>query len=217
MEQPFLGDEFPVQLNRLLMQSRRWPAAQQRLVPELGYGRYRAPALCGARPAAVCALCYPDEGQWRLPFILRPATMAEHAGQISFPGGVIDSGETDEHCALRELEEELGVAPESVQMLGRLSPIYLYSSHYRVQPFVATAAARPQFAPSPCEVAELLEVPLQHLLDRTRRGTHLLTRRGFACVAPHIEFQGHCIWGATAVILSELIAILEELKDQHAQ
>jgi 8-oxo-dGTP pyrophosphatase MutT (NUDIX family) len=137
--------------------------------------------------------------------------MADHAGQVSFPGGVIDAGETDEHCALRELHEELGVATESVQVTGRLSPIYLYTSHFRVQPFVAVAAQRPRFVPNPAEVAALLEVPVAHLLDRTHRGTQLLTRRGFACLAPHIAFQGQRIWGATAVILSELIAILEEL------
>ncbi len=209
--EPLPWDEFRTRLSRLLTASRRWPSAQQRLVPELGYGRYRAPALCGARPAAVCALFYPHEGHWQLPLILRPTHMADHAGQISFPGGVLDAGETDQHCALRELHEELGVATESVQVLGRLSPIYLYTSHFQVQPFVAVAARRPCFVPNPAEVAALLELPVVHLLDRAHRGTHLLTRRGFACLAPHIEFQGQRIWGATAVILSELIAILEEL------
>lgn len=211
--EPLPLDEFRTRLRQLLAESRRWPTAQQRLVPELGYGRYRAPALCGARPAAVCAVCYPHEGQWHIPFTLRPAHMADHAGQVSFPGGVIDAGETAEQCALRELHEELGVDTECVQVLGPLSPIYLYTSHFQVQPFLAVAAERPRFVPNPDEVAALLEVPVPHLFDRSHRGTHLVLRRGFACLAPHIEFQGHRIWGATAVILSELICILEEQLD----
>lgn len=184
---------------------------RQQLVPELGYGRYRAPALPGARPAAVCVLFYPHGGGWHLPLTLRPAHMVDHAGQVSFPGGRIDAGETAVQCALRELHEELGIADDALQVLGQLSTIYLYSSHFRVAPVVACLPHRPSFAPNPGEVAELLEVPVAHLLDRAHRGVHPIARRSFTCLAPHIEFLGHKIWGATAVILSELLCILEDL------
>jgi 8-oxo-dGTP pyrophosphatase MutT (NUDIX family) len=180
-------------------------------VPELAYGRHRGPAPPGARPAAVCALFYAHQGRWHLPFTLRPAHLTEHAGQISLPGGSLDPGETAQQCALRELQEELGVPAAAVEVLGPLSPIYVYSSDFRVQPFVSLTPQRPNFTPQPAEVAALLEVPVAHLLDRAHRGVHPVSRRGFLCLAPHIDFYGHRIWGATAVILSELLCILEEV------
>src|SRR4051812_44121014 len=82
---------------------------QARLQPELGYGRHFGPPLPGARQAAVLILLYRSAGEWIVPLTLRPTTMAAHAGQISFPGGSVDDGESVSAAACRELEEELGV------------------------------------------------------------------------------------------------------------
>jgi 8-oxo-dGTP pyrophosphatase MutT (NUDIX family) len=186
-----------------------WTAASyQRFVPELSYGRHRGPAGPDARPAAVVALFYPSNGQWHLPLILRPASMSAHASQISLPGGGAECGEAAEACALRELHEELGVDPARVRMLGALPPIYVYASNFFVRPFVALASERPPFRPDPREVAELLELPLRHLLDQRNYETHAIVRGHLSFEAPCITFQGRHIWGATALILGELLDVV---------
>lgn len=185
--------------------------AQARFEPELSYGRHFGPPPFDARPATVLALLYPHEGHWFLPLTIRPATLPFHAGQISLPGGSIDPGETSADAALRELHEELGVAGEGLELLGQLSPLYLYGTNFVLAPWVAAMHHRPSFAVSPMEVAELLETPLAHVVDPRHWGTHARRNRGVALSAPHIAFGRHRIWGATGMILGELIAVLEDL------
>jgi len=183
--------------------------AQARFEPELSYGRHFGPASCDARPAAVVALLYRDAGTWHLPLTVRAAGLTAHAGQISLPGGAVELDETSHAAALRELEEELAVDRGEVELLGRLTPLYLFASNFVVEPWVAWMPSRPAFVPDAREVAELLEVPLPDLLDRSRYGTHCISRGGLAFTAPHIVWQRHRVWGATSMILGELIAVLQ--------
>lgn len=185
--------------------------AQRQLEPGLCYGRHFGPPTHRAREAAVMALIYPHAGEWYLPLTVRPSTLPAHAGQISFPGGAIEAGETTAEAALRELEEELGVRSGDVSLLGPLSPIYVFVSEYRVTPWVAATAARPRFRPSAQEVSELLEVPLAHLNDPTHRGRHTRRQRGIELSVPHIVWGRHRIWGATAMVLNELLAVVNNL------
>ncbi|MBL8830704.1 MAG: CoA pyrophosphatase [Planctomycetaceae bacterium] len=186
-------------------------AAQSRFEPELSFSRHFGPPPPDARPAAVVALLYPQLGQWHVPLTVRPTSMQTHAGQISFPGGGIVPGESNEAAVLRELSEELGFLTDNVELLGELTPLYLYNSNYRVTAWVAAVNERPTFAPDPREVAELLEVPLAQLLDRRQHGVTARRARGIGVRVPHIAFGRHRIWGATSMILGELLAIIEEL------
>jgi 8-oxo-dGTP pyrophosphatase MutT (NUDIX family) len=163
----------------------------------------------------VVALFYPSSGQWHLPLILRPASMSEHASQISLPGGGAEPGEAAEDCALRELHEELGVDPARVRMLGMLPPIYVYASNFLVRPFVALASERPPFNPDPGEVAELLELPLPHLMDQRNYETHAIRRGCLSFEAPGIPCQGRHIWGATALILGELLDAISDREQDN--
>ncbi len=190
-----------------MRQERKRPA--RRFDPELSYGRHRGPAGPGTRSAAVVALLYPQRGRWHLPLILRPTSMTDHAGQISLPGGRTDSGETAEQCALRELCEELGVPPKQVSVLGQLNSILVFASNYCVVPLVATCATRPQFHPNPSEVEELFEVPLAHILDVRRCGHCLIEHGKLRFRAPGIVLGERHIWGATGVILGDLLQLLE--------
>ena len=136
--------------------------------------------------------------------------MVDHAGQVSLPGGLIESGEMSQQAALRELEEELGVAPLDIVVLGRLSSLYLFVSNFTVIPWVAATRMPETFVPNPREVAEVLEVPLAHLVDPAQTGRHQRQVNGLEFAAPHIAWGGHHIWGATSMILGEFIAILNE-------
>ena len=197
--------------NRLATSALPGRTVQRQLEPALCYGRHFGPPTYRAREAAVVALLYPHAGEWHIPLTVRPATLPAHAGQISLPGGAIDPGETTVQAALRELEEELGVRAADASVIGPLSPIYVFVSEYLVTPWIAAVDSRPRFRPSAEEVSELLEVPLRHLCDPAHRGRHTRRQRGIELNVPHILWGRHRIWGATAMILSELAAAIDDL------
>lgn len=201
--------ELPDFLRERLKEPLPGRAAQSRFEPELSFGRHYAPPPPDARPAAVVLLLYPDGGRWHVPCTLRPETLSAHAGQVSLPGGLIEPGEASHEAALRELEEELGVDRASVELLGQLSPLYLFVSNFSVAPWVATIDHRPAFNPSPDEVQEVLELPLDHLLDESNYGRQLHRHQDLTFSAPHFQWRQHRIWGATSMILSELVALVE--------
>jgi 8-oxo-dGTP pyrophosphatase MutT (NUDIX family) len=185
-------------------------AVRARFAPTLSYGRHFGPAAHDAREAAVVVLLYPRDDQWYVPFTVRPETMLAHAGQISFPGGMVEPGEGTREAALRELYEELGVAQSSVEVLGSLSPLYVFVSNFQVTPWVAVARQPLEFQPCDHEVAEVLEIPLLHMLDEVNLGQHGLRRGELQFTAPHVSWQHHRVWGATSIILAELLALLAE-------
>ncbi|HWB01251.1 MAG TPA: CoA pyrophosphatase [Pirellulales bacterium] len=187
--------------------------AQRCFAPDLSYGRHFGPPPGNARSAAVVVLLYRRDGRWHLPLTVRPTTMLDHAGQISLPGGKIETGESSFDAALRELAEELAVAPVMVSRLGTLTPLYLYNSNFMVAPWVVGASEPLVFQPNPGEVAELIELPLSAIVDRSLRGTHRHRSRGVEVVVPHLAWQGHYIWGATSMILGELAAICDDLAE----
>jgi 8-oxo-dGTP pyrophosphatase MutT (NUDIX family) len=165
-----------------------------------------------ARAAAVLVLLYPHRGQWHLPLTRRPAHLPDHAGQISLPGGAVEPGETSRQAALREFHEELGRRGREIELLGRLSPVYVQASNFHVTPWVGVTDSRPELTPNPDEVEQVLEIPLAHLLDPANFGSHPRQHQGRPYTAPHFTWQSHRIWGATCAILGELVAVLEGLE-----
>lgn len=208
-------DDFPERLREQLGQPLPGRVAQRRFLPELSFGRYYIAPPSDARHAAVVALHYPAaDGTWTVPLTLRPTHLKDHAGQVCLPGGSIEPGESIEQAAVRELNEELDISPDEVRIVGRLTPIYLYASGFYVTPIVATSVARPAMTANPDEVAELLEVPVSHLLDEDNYGQHphdFGDKSRVRVNVGHIQFQSHQIWGATAIMLGELIAVLRQM------
>lgn len=203
--------DLPQRLGRRLRRPLPGPRAQRRFSPELAYGRHFGPPPPDVRRAGVLVLCYLEADQWRLPLTLRPEHMKAHAGQVSFPGGRIEAGETSDQAALREFEEELGVAPQKVEVLGHLSPLYVFNSNFWINAWVATAEKPLAFRPHPDEVASLVTLPLASLLDPASYGRMEIHRRGLRFRTPCIEAPPYRIWGATCMILGELIAVLRDL------
>ena len=207
-----MNDSLPTELTACLKQPLPGWAAQNRFQPELSFGRHRGPAPSGSRPAAVLVLLYPHRGQWHVPMILRPAHMLDHASQVSLPGGVIESGETSYDAALREYAEELGAPADRVELLGGLSELYLFASDFRVIPWVGFVDASPTWNPSPGEVDRVLEVPLAHLSDPANTDSMERRQRGISFRAPCFRWESERIWGATSMILAELMAVLAPIE-----
>jgi 8-oxo-dGTP pyrophosphatase MutT (NUDIX family) len=161
-----------------------------------------------ARRGGVLASFYPQGNQLYIPLILRPTYTGVHSGQVGFPGGGFDPIDADlTATALREAYEEVGVHPSEVRVLGHLTPLYVYASNYLVQPTVAWIDYRPDFRLDPYEVAQLIEVPLLDLLSPSNRRVETWDLRGRTGEVPFFAIQGHTIWGATAMMLSELLSL----------
>ena len=139
-----------------------------------------------------------------------------HAGQISFPGGQRDGSESLVETAVREAHEEIGVNPEAMTILGQLTPLYILPSDFEVHPTVAWYGngERPFFTPSDDEVAEILETPLKHLMNPATRAEEMWTIRGYTLRVPFYVVQGHKVWGATAMMLSELVERLRKIEKE---
>ncbi len=157
------------------------------------------------RESAVLVPLFVREGQPHALFTRRPAHLRQHGGQISFPGGTRDPEDaTPLHTALRETQEELGIPPEKVEILGMLDEVPT-STQFRIIPFVGAIPPDFKYVISPEEIAEVIEVPLAHLLNPA---AHRAERRGVLEAAREICFYDYgpnVIWGATARILRNLL------------
>jgi 8-oxo-dGTP pyrophosphatase MutT (NUDIX family) len=160
------------------------------------------------REAGVLALLFPLDDAPHLLLTVRRPDLTDHAGQISFPGGSREAGETLKEAALREAHEEVGLPPEAVEVLGAMTPLYIPPSNYCVHPFVGAAPEPPSLSPQDAEVAAILRVPLAHLLAPTTRRVEPWTLREQTIDVPFYAVETHSVWGATAMMLAELLALL---------
>lgn len=162
-----------------------------------------------ARNSSVLILLYPKNGDIYIPFTLRPKYKGAHSGQISLPGGKVE--ETDlslEHTALRETYEEIGIHRRSITTIGSLTPTYIPNSNFNVYPFIAYCAEEPTFKPDNYEVDEIIEAPLNKILDQNSVKHFEKQINGHHIRAPYFNINNHRIWGATAMIISELKQLL---------
>jgi 8-oxo-dGTP pyrophosphatase MutT (NUDIX family) len=183
-------------------------AAQRVMAHSLAYGRHHGPVPDDARRAAVLLALHRSPMGWSIPATLRPQTMKSHAGQVSLPGGLIEADETVVQTALREFEEELGSAADRLQVMGTLTPVYVFVSGFQITPVVAVSDKMLVFEPNPHEVAAVVELPLDQLSDPKRRGRHVIERYGLRFSVPHFAVHGQQVWGATSLILAEFSAVL---------
>ena len=162
----------------------------------------------GGTEAAVLVAMYGHPERPGLVFTERRAELRRHPGEISFPGGRQDTPEEDLlRTALREAEEEIGLAPDEVEVIGALPPVGTFVTGYKVHPFVGLIAEGLRFRPNPSEVAAVLLFGLEEL--RAGFAMRRLVRRGLPIRTPTYEVGEHMIWGATARILGGLMERLE--------
>lgn len=167
------------------------------------------------RPAAALLLLYPYADQWYVPLTVRGATLRHHTGQVSLPGGRLDRpGEPVEQAALREAHEEVGLPPADVDILGRLTPLPIAVSGHLLHPVVGATARRPVFVLHAHEVERLIELPIARLMEPDAVAWEARVRAqppGDVMNVPYFNIDGARVWGATAMVLAEFIAVLEDV------
>jgi 8-oxo-dGTP pyrophosphatase MutT (NUDIX family) len=162
----------------------------------------------GIRDAAGLLLLFPIDDRPHIVLTVRADTLGRHGGQVSLPGGVVEPGESFEQAALREAHEEIGLTRRNVHVLGALTPLDIPVSGFRLHPIVAASSDRPPLTPSDGEVARILNVAVDELLDASRLETHDWLRDREPMTVPLFRVGEDEIWGATAMVLAEFLALL---------
>lgn len=180
--------------------------------PSLSYGRHGGPPHPRTKQAAVMILLEKREGTYQIPLTVRPNHLPDHPGQISFPGGRLEGTEGYAEAAVREFGEELGVTPFPGQIVGELDPIFVYNSDYFVRPFVAVCSEQLHYAPCPHEVDRVIHLPVENLLNEASYVERPFSRGSVGWKAKTIRLNEDYIWGATAIMLGELSAVLHDLE-----
>ena len=203
-----------IELRRKLREALARPlpglAAQLRMCPQprLKWN----PERIAVRDGAALLLLYPLNVEPHLVLTVRGADLRHHTGQVSLPGGRVDTDETIQEAALRETEEEIGVPADAIEIVGALTPLQIPVSGFVLHPIVGVAEQRPQFTPHEREVARIIEVPLALLRDpaTARREMRVFVRDGATVDVdtPYFDIGGEKVWGATAMVLAEFLELI---------
>lgn len=163
------------------------------------------------RIAAVMMLFYPKNGKTHLVLIVRNAYDGVHSSQIAFPGGKYEISDADfQETALRETHEEVGISSEKIEIIKQFTPMYIPPSNFLVHPFLGISSQELSFYPDIREVADIIELPLSVFLnDEIIIEATLSTSYAANISVPAFNIQNHVVWGATAMILSELRDVLK--------
>ncbi len=164
--------------------------------------------LENARTAAALLTVYPRPEAPHVLLTLRSRDLPSHRGQVSLPGGMVEPGESPVAAALREAREEVGLDPEAVDVLCDLSPVFIPVTGFLLHPFVAMARRALVFTPHEAEVARVMEVPLAELADPARQRIETRMILDEPRLVPYFLVDGEKLWGATAMILAEFLALL---------
>jgi 8-oxo-dGTP pyrophosphatase MutT (NUDIX family) len=164
------------------------------------------------KKSGVLLLFYQDHGSVYFPLIKRPHYPGVHSGQVGFPGGKMEPSDPDIlFTALREAEEEIGINASKVEVLGQLSDLYIPTSNFLVSPVVGFVPEKPSFIPEQREVARIIATEVISLFHpEVRKQTQLAVGGGMYLDTPYFAVEEEIVWGATAMILSELIQVLDQ-------
>ncbi|HLV14884.1 MAG TPA: CoA pyrophosphatase [Xanthomarina sp.] len=167
-----------------------------------------------AKRAGVMALFYPNYNQeTNLVLILRKTYKGVHSAQVGFPGGKVELSDTSiQDAAIRETFEEVGVPIQQIQVVRALTQVYIPPSNYFVQPFLGISKQTPNFIKQDDEVEDILEVTLNDFIDDANVVTEIVsTSYNRDVIVPAFNLNGHVVWGATAMMLSEIKDLLKQV------
>lgn len=205
--------QFVDRLSKRLQEPLPGRRAQELMAPKpINERRFEEDPNSPARPGGVMVLLYPENDEIYLPLTKRPEYAGAHSGQVSFPGGKVEKMDRDIiHTALRETQEEIGVANDSIEIIGQLSELFIVASNFKVYPSVGVLKYKPDFIPDTREVTHVLTPSLTELRDLERRSTKTMHFPPYSIESPYFDVEGEVVWGATAMIISELIHLVDEI------
>ena len=209
-------DEFLISFSKIENIPLPAEASQFKMVPPFRQEllKKNISAMKNARKAGVLALFYPNKfHKTTLVLILRKTYNGVHSAQIGFPGGKLEgSDDSLEAAAIRETYEEVGVPVKDIEVLRELTEVYIPPSNFYVQPFIAITRATPQFIKQEEEVEEIIEVSLtQFLKHENVIKKSVSTSYRIDVEVPAFKLNGHIVWGATAMMLSEIKDLLHKV------
>ncbi len=165
------------------------------------------------KPGSVLILLYEENGRLYFPLTQRADYVGAHGGQVSLPGGKTEGDETIIQTALREANEEIGIDPTKVDVIGMLSQFFVIPSNFMVTPVVGFYRSKPEFIPDPVEVVKTLKGSVDELIkdDAVHIGD-IVAAKIYKMHAPHFLIDDHIVWGATAMMLNEFRVIVRGMK-----
>ena len=166
--------------------------------------------ISSAKQSSVLVLLYPFKKSIFTILMERTSYNGVHSGQISFPGGQREKSDNSfVETALREANEEVGILPENARVIGQLSDMYIPPSNFMVHPFIGYSIKKPHLIPDTSEVAQIIEVDLKDIFHSSDFKEMELEVRGQKIKTPYYNIDGHVVWGATAMMLSELKEVVQ--------
>ena len=163
-------------------------------------------------PASVLILLFLKNNDWYFFLTKRTETVDHHKGQISLPGGVVNDGESLQNAALRETQEEIGVDPKVIHLIGELSSFYITVSGFELFPFIGWTKSEPKTSIHDKEVEKIFSVSIKDFMKKQNQKSKKTTLRGIPVNIPYFDLGGEMVWGATSMILAEFKQILEEIQ-----
>lgn len=206
--------DFYEKMRRRLQQPLPGEVSHLKMLPTLNGGqRVKFRNETPARRGAVLILLYEEKGEIKFPLIQRPVYDGVHSGQVALPGGKFESGDIDLfQTALRETEEEIGVSRNQIEIIGAMSEFMVSASNHLVLPVIGVTSILPQFVPDQKEVDEVFSAEISSLIKSENIKSKIIqTHHGHSLLAPYFDIQGRVVWGATAMMLSEFVTIINEL------
>lgn len=188
-------------------------SAQEIMAPRpIDESRFKENPNFPAKLGGVMVMLYERDGDWWIPLMKRPEYNGHHSGQVSFPGGKKEKYDADLiETAFRETEEEVGIGATQIDMLGNLTELFIVASNFKVLPTVGLLNESPIYMPDSKEVESILEISLSDLKNESKKGVKTMHFGQYTIHSPYYDVDGHVVWGATAMMLSELSYLTDRI------